>query len=429
MITKIEKSEENMVKIQVTVPASKFDEAVLKAYKKNAVKFNIPGFRKGKAPKHMIEKMYGKEVFFQDAENDLFEETYPQAIDENNIAPIDYPKIDVVQGGDGLDFVYTATVEVRPVVKLGEYKNVEVKKVVEAVTDESIQQELDSMREKNARIVNKEEDTLANGDIAVIDFEGFVDGVAFEGGKAENYELALGAGTFIPGFEEQLVGAKLNSEVDVNVTFPEEYQSEQLKGKPALFKVIVNAIKVKELPNLDDEFTKDVSEFDTLDELKADIRSRQEKNNEEKATKEMEDELVNKVVEVSEVKIPDIMVEREVDYMVKDLDNRLKYQSLDINKYIEILGTTIEALKNDFKEMALTRVKTNLVLEAVGEAEKLEVSKEELEKRAEEIAMRYGTKDMEKMKASILASQIDIIKEELVNNKVIDFLVKSSVIA
>lgn len=426
MNTKVERAEGNIVNLEITVAKEKFNEAIKKAYNKNVGKFNIPGFRKGKAPMSVIEKQYGEGAFYEEAIEIVCDETYPQAIDDNDISPVDYPHIDIVQVGKDVDFIYTAKVTVKPEVKLGQYKGVEVNKIEYPVSDEDVNSEIDAMREKNGRMVTKETGEVENGNIAVIDFEGFVDEVAFEGGKGENYELTIGSGTFIPGFEEQLIGAKVGEVKDVNVTFPEEYQAENLKGKPALFKVTIHEIKVKELPELDDEFAKDVSEFDTLAELKADVKAKQEESNNKKAAGEFENAVVSKVVEAAEIDIPEVMVDREVDYMVKDLDYRLKYQGMDINKYTEMMGITIDTIKNDFKEMARTRVKTNLVLEAVAKLENVTVEADAIEKRAEELAAMYGTKDTDKMKASILNSQSEIIKEELANNIVIDLLVKAS---
>lgn len=426
MNTKVERAEGNVVNLEINVPKEKFNEAIKKAYKKNVGKFNIPGFRKGKAPMTIIEKQYGEGVFYEDAIEMVCDETYPEAIKENEISPVDYPSIDVVQIGKDVDFIYTAKVTVKPEVKLGQYKEVEVNKVEYSVTDDDVNAELNSMREKNARIITAQDGAIQNGNIAVIDFEGFIDNTPFEGGKGENYELTIGSGTFIPGFEEQLIGAKAGESKDINVSFPEDYHVEDLKGKPAVFKTTVKEIKVKELPELDDELAKDVSEFDTLDELKADIRAKQEENNNLRAKREFENQVVTKAVEASEVEIPEVMVDREVDYMVKDLDNRLKYQGMDIQKYTEMMGVTIDAIKKDFKEMAKTRVKTNLVLEEIAKAENITASDEDVDKRAEELAAMYGTKDTQKMKESILNTQTEIIKEELVNNMVIDFLVSSS---
>lgn len=426
MNTNVEKLEKNVVKLEVTVPVEKFKEAVNKSYKKNASRFNIPGFRKGKAPKHIIEKYYGDSVFFEDAINFACDETYPEAIKENDIAAVDYPELDITQIGNDKDFIYTAKVTVKPEVVLGEYKGIETKKAEVKVDDEEIQAHIDSLREKNARIVEKEDGSVENGDIAVIDFEGFIDGVPFEGGKGENYELSIGSGTFIPGFEEQLVGTKANDEVEVSVKFPEDYHAEELKGKEAIFKVKVNGIKSKELPAADDEFAKDVSEFDTLEELKADAVKKHEESKKAKAQKDMEDDIINKIIEKSEMEIPPVMIDREVDYMVKDLDYRLRYQGLTVDKYVELMGITIDAVKNDFRGIAETKVKTNLVLEAIAKKENIKAEESEVEAKAEELASRYGTKDIEKVKKSILSSERAIIEEELVNNKVVELLVQNS---
>lgn len=426
MNTKVEKLENNIVKIEVTVSAETFKGAIKKAYTKNGNKFNVPGFRKGKTPMPIIEKYYGDSVFFEEAVNIICDETYPIAIEENDISPVDYPEIDVVQIGKDKELIYTASVAVKPEVTLGQYKGIEVKKNVYTVTEEDVLITLNSMAEKNARIVSKEDAILENGNIAVIDFEGSIDNVPFEGGKGDDYELTIGSGTFIPGFEEQLIGLKLNETKDVTVNFPEEYHSDELKGKPATFKVTIKEIKVKELPALDDEFVKDVSEFDTLDELKADITKKQEESNTDKAKKEFEDEILNKVAEASTVEIPQVMVEREIDYMLKDLDYRLQYQGISIDKYVELMGTTMEALRKDFNEPALNKVKMNLVLEAIAKAENLVATDEDVEKKAEEIATKYGSQDIEKMKAAILSTEKTVIKEEVVNAKVIELLENES---
>jgi len=426
MNTKVERLENNKVKLEITVPSEKFNEAIEKAYKKNVSRFNVPGFRKGKAPKAIIEKYYGEGVFYEDAVNYILDETYPVAIKENNIEPVDRPTIDIVKIGKGEDFVYTAEVVVKPEVKLGNYKGIEVKKIEYPVTDADVDAELNALREKSARLVTKEEGTVENGDIAVIDFEGFVDGVAFPGGKADNYNLTIGSGTFIPGFEEQLVGAKVGETVDVNVTFPEDYHAEELKGKPALFKVTIKEIKVKLLPELDDEFASEVSEFNTLEELKNDIRAKLQKENEERAKRDLEEEVLTKAVEACEVEIPEVMIENEIDYMIKDLDYRLRYQGMDINSYMNMLGITMETLRNDFKEVAQRRVKINLVIEAIAKAENITATEEEVQNRAEEIAKMYAKDDVEKMKQAILMTERYMIEEEIVNNKVVEFLVNNS---
>jgi trigger factor len=426
MSVKVEKLERNTVKLEITVPAEKFQEGLKKSYNKNKVNFNIPGFRKGKAPMPVIEKYYGEGVFYEDAINFVCDDTYPKAIEENNIEPVDYPEIDIVQMGKNIEFVYTAIVTVKPEVTLGQYKDIEAKKVEYAVSEEEIENQLKAMREKNSRVINKEEGSVENGDIAVIDFEGFLDGVAFEGGKGENHNLTIGSGTFIPGFEEQLVGVKLGDSVEINVTFPEDYHAEELKGKEVTFKVKVNEIRYKEIPELDDEFVKEVSEFDTVEELKNDLTRKQEESNKARAKKDYEDEVIKKVVEGVELEIPEAMVNREIDFMVKDLDARLRYQGLTVDKYMELMGITMDSIRKDFNDIAANRVKTNLVLEAIAKTENIGITDEEMAERAEELAKSYGVKDVEKIKEAILKSEKSIIEEELVNNKVIENLVKWS---
>jgi trigger factor len=411
MNIKLEKLEKNTVKLEITVSAEKFQEGLKKSYNKNKGKFSIPGFRKGKAPMPVIEKYYGEGAFYEDAINYVCDATYP---------------IDIVQMGKDIDFVYTATVTVKPEVSLGQYKDIEAKKVEYNVSEEEIENQLKAMRERNSRVINREEGSIENGDIAVIDFEGFVDGVAFEGGKGEKHNLTIGSGSFIPGFEDQLVGAKIGDLVDVNVTFPEDYHAEELKGKEATFKVKVNEIKYKEIPELDDEFVKEVSEFDTVEELKNDLRKKQEESNKLRAKKDFEDEVIKKVVDGVELDIPEAMINREIDFMVKDLDARLRYQGLTVDKYMELMGITIDTIRKDFSDVAANRVKTNLVLEAIAKAENVVVTEEEIVEKVDEIAKSYGVKDVEKMKAAILKSEKAIIEEELVNNKVIENLVKWS---
>lgn len=425
MNIKAEKIEANLIKLEVTVPAEDFLSAMQKSYRKNMSKFNVPGFRKGKVPMTIVEKMYGPEVLFEDAAYIIYEDTYPKAIEEQNIDPVDYPKLDIVQIEKGKEFIYTAEVTVKPEVKLGEYKGLEVEKVEYPVSDEDVENQLNSMRERNSRIIDKT-GAVESGDIAVIDFEGFVDGVAFDGGKGTDYELTIGSNTFIPGFEDQLIGKNAGEETEVNVTFPEDYQSEELKGKPAMFKVTVKAVKTKELPALDDEFAKDVSEFDTLEELKQDEKKKLETANAEKAKKEYEDKVVEKAIEACEIEIPQVMIDREADYMIRDIDSRLQYQGLNVEKYAQILGTTVDEMKKQFSEPAAKNVRRSLVLEAIAKSEGVEASDEEIEAKAEEIAKQYKPDDVEKIKNQIITSQKDIIREELVNNKVIELLVSSA---
>ena len=334
MSIKIEKTEnKNELKIQFKIDAKIFEDGIKKVYFKNAKYFNIPGFRKGKAPMNIVEKFYGKEIFYEDAFNEVVPEIYDEELKKNKIEAVSRPEIDITQMEKGKDLEFTATVQTKPDIKLGKYKGIEIKKVEYNVEDKDIDAELKQMAERNSRLVNVTKRAVKKGDIAVIDFVGSVDGVEFEGGKAENHELEIGSNTFIPGFEDQVVGMKIEEEKDINVTFPEEYFSKDLAGQPAVFKVKVNEIKVKELPKLDDEFAKDVSEFDTLDELKADIKAKKEHENEHKAEHETEDAAVKAVCDASKVEIPSGMVELELDNMVQDMDRRLSYQGFNLEQY------------------------------------------------------------------------------------------------
>lgn len=426
MSVKVEKLEGNIVKLEVTVSAEKFDEALNKSYKKNVKRFNVPGFRKGKVPMPIIIKQYGEGVLYDDAINFACEDSYPNAIEENKIDVVDYPSIDVVSIGKGQELVYTATVTVKPEVKLGDYKGLEIEKVTYDVSDSDVDAEINSMREKASRVIVKEDAAIEDGDIATIDFEGFVGDEAFEGGKGEDFELTIGSGTFIPGFEEQLIGSKIGDSKDINVVFPEDYRVETLAGKPAVFKVSVSNVKVKEIPELDDEFVKDVSEFDTVAELESDVRKKLGEANLEKAEKEYEDSVIKKVVELAEVDIPEVMIEKEIDFMVRDLETKLKYQGLDIAKYLELLGMTMDKLRSDYQAISVDRVKTSLVISEIAKRENVEVTEDEINAKAEEIAKRYGNEDLEKMKDIILTAEKGNIKDEISNNKVIDLIVNSS---
>lgn len=425
MDVRVEKVDVNEVKLEITVPAKEFDKGIEKAYRKNVGKFNVPGFRKGKAPKAIIEQMYGIEVFYEDAVNFVIDETYPKAVEESNITPVDRPEVDITDLGHGKDLVYTAKVTVKPEVEIGEYKGIEAEKQEYPVIDEDVDKQLEQLRQKNARIITKEEGVVETGNTAVIDFEGFVDGVPFEGGKGTNYSLEIGSGTFIEGFEEQLVGKGTGEEVDVNVTFPGDYKAEQLAGKPAVFKVKINEIKYKELLALDDEFAKDVSEFETLDELKADIRKKIQESNELKAKRQFEDSVVKKVVDNAKVEIPGVMVDRELNYMMDDLRYRLSYQGLTLEQYAEFLNSSIEKMKEDNRDAALNKVKTQLVLEEIGKKESIDANDEEIEAEVEKAAKQYN-QDLEKFKKSIGERERNIIKGDIITNKTIDFLIVNS---
>lgn len=429
MNVKMEKVETNVVKLEVVVEAAKFNEAIKKSYNKNAKKFNVQGFRKGKAPMNLIKKYYGVEALYEDAINFCCDSTYPMALDENKISPVDYPKIDIVQIEEGKDFIYTATVVVKPEVELGTYKGVEVEKIEYPVNVEEVEKQLKSMQEKNARVEVKTEGTVENENIAIIDFKGFIDGVAFEGGEGKDFSLEIGSGTFIDNFEQQLVGSKVGDEKEVKVTFPENYGREDLNGKEALFEVKVNEIKVKELPALDDEFAKEVSEFDTLEDFKADIEKNMKESNELRATRELEEAVLTAVSENAKVEIPEAMIVNETNQMIKDLEMRLKYQGLDLETYYAYTNNTEEKMKEFMKEGAEKKVKTDLVLEAVIKDENLEATEEEMKVKALEIAKQYGDKDVEKMADLLVESQGSLIKQDVVREKAIKLLVESAKIA
>jgi len=393
MSMKIEKTEKNNeVKLSFEVEAEKFEEAIQKVYEKSAKYFNIPGFRKGKAPYKIIEKQYGAQIFYEDAFNEVAAEVYEKELTEAGIEAVSRPEIDITQMEKGKDLIFTAIVQTKPEVKLGKYKGIELKKIEYTVEDKDIDHELSHMQERNARLVNVEDRAVETNDTTVIDFEGFVDGVAFEGGKAENHELVIGSNTFIPGFEDQIIGMKIDEEKDINVTFPEEYFSKELAGKPAVFKVKLHEIKKKELPELDDEFAKDVSEFDTMAELRASIKEKIEEENKNKAKYETEEEAIKTVCENVELEIPTGMIETETDNMVKDIEQRLAYQGLGLAQYLQMMNKTEADMRKEFEEQATRQVKTKLVLEAIVNAEKIEVSDDEVKAKLEEMAETYGRK-------------------------------------
>jgi trigger factor len=426
MSVKFEKVETNVVKLEVTVESSKFNEALKKAYAKNAKKFNIPGFRKGKAPMSVIKKFYGEGVFFEDAVNICIEESYPAALDEHKVNPVDYPQIDVVDMGEGKELVYTATVAVVPEVKLGDYKGVEVKAVEYPVTDEEVLKEITEVQSKNARVEVKAEGTVENGDIAVIDFKGYIDGVAFEGGEGTDFSLEIGSGSFIDNFEEQLIGLAKDESKNVSVNFPENYGKEDLNGKPAVFEVTVKEIKAKELPALDDEFAKEVSEFDTLEEYKTDIRTKLVASNEAKAKREFEEAVIDTVCGNVEIEIPQAMVKKEIDNMLKDLEMRLKYQGLDLTTYYQYTNSSEEQMREYMKENAEKKVKTELVIAEVAKVEEVTATEEEIKERAIEVAKQYGGEDLEKTVELLMQAQGEYLKLDVVNEKVVKLLVDNS---
>lgn len=428
MNTKIERVENNVVKLEITVEKEKFNEAIKKAYKKNVKRFNVPGFRKGKAPMNIITRYYGEGVFYEDAINTCCEEAYPKAVEEHNLQPVDYPKIDIIEVGSGKDFVFTAEVVTRPEVKLENYKGVEAKKNTYEVTDEDVEKQVNAILEKNARIITKEEGAaVQKNDIAIIDFKGFVDGKPFEGGEATDYSLEIGTGTFIDNFEDQLVGLKVGEEKEVNVNFPEQYGREELNGKPAKFEVKIKEIKVKELPALDDEFAKEVSEFDTVDELKADLKKKLEEANKNREKVEYEEAVIEEVCNRAEVEIPEVMIEKEIDMMLKDLEMRLGYQGLDLASYYQYTNSSEAKVREYMKETAEKKVKTELVLEKIVKDEKIEATEEEVKERAKEMAQQYGGgQDADKLVEAIVESQREVLAKQLANEKAIDFLVENS---
>lgn len=418
MSIKVEKTEKNNeLKLTFTIEAAKFDEGMKKVYAKTAKYFNVPGFRKGKAPMNIIERQYGSEIFYEDTFNEIVPEVYDEELKANNIEAVSRPDIDVTQIGKGQDLIFTAVVQIKPEVKLGKYKGIQLKKIEYNVTDEDIDHEIGHMAEKNSRLVTIEDRAVEEKDIAVIDFEGFVDNVAFEGGKAENHELEIGSKTFIPGFEEQIIGMKAGEERDINVKFPEEYFSKDLAGKDAVFKVKLHEIKRKELPEIDDEFAKDVSEFDTIKELKASIKEKLEEENKSRAKYETEDEAIKTVCDSVEIEIPSGMIETEIDNMLKDVEARLSYQGLKLDQYLHMMNKTEEDFRKEYEEQAQKSVKSRLVLEAIVKDAEIEVSDEELNEKIKEMATNYGKKEEELM-------QNENLKEYLSNNMKIEKAIK-----
>lgn len=424
MSVKVEKTDKtNEVKLEFTVEATKFEEAIQTVYKKSAKYFKIPGFRNGKAPFKMVEKVYGIQIFYEDAFNEVAPLAYEEGLKEAGIEVVSKPEIDITQIEAGKDLIFTAIVQTKPEVTLGKYKGIEIKKHEYTVSDEDVEHELGHMAEKNARLVAVEDRAVENGDITVIDFEGFVDGKAFEGGKAENHELTIGSNTFIPGFEEQIIGMKIDEEKDINVKFPEEYFSKDLAGKDAIFKIKLHEIKKKEMPEINDELAKDISEFDTIDELKASIRERKEKDNESKAKYETEEDAIEAVCKNATVEIPSGMIETEIDNMEKDIETRLSYQGMKLDDYLQMIGKTKESFREEYKEQAEKQVKSRLVLEAITKDAKIEVSDEDINTKILEMAKAYGQKEEDVKNNEQL---INYVRESLKTEKTIEFIVANA---
>ncbi len=426
MSLQVEKLEKNMAKLTVEVSAEDFEKAIEKVYQKQKKQISIPGFRKGKVPRVMVEKMYGKEVFYEDAANDLIPDAYDNALDECEEDIVSSPKIEVTQIEAGKPFVFTATVALKPEVKLGEYKGIKIEKIEREVTEEEILAEINRERNKNARNITIEDRPVKDGDMTVIDFEGFVDGEAFEGGKGENYPLTIGSGAFIPGFEEQLVGAEIGKEVEVKVTFPEDYQAEELQGKEAVFKCTVHEIKEKELPELDDEFASEVSEFDTLEEYKEDVK----KNLTEKKVKDAETARENAAVEAavkaSEIEIPEAMLETQQRQMVDEFSQRITMQGMSMEQYMQFTGATYEKLIEQVKPQAEERIRARLVLEAIAKSENIVATEEDYEKEMKTMAEVYQM-EIDKVKELMGEREKKNIMLDLAVRKAADFVAENAI--
>lgn len=423
MSVKVEKTDKkNELKLEFKIEAEKFDEAMKKVYTKTAKYFNVPGFRKGKAPMHMVEKMYGTEIFYEDTFNELVPGIFEEELKNNNIEAVSRPDIDIKQIGKGQELIFTAVIQTKPEVKLGKYKGIEIKKIEYNVSDEDINHELKHMQEKNARLVSVER-PVKDGDITVIDFEGSIDGVPFDGGKAENHELTIGSKQFIPGFEDQIIGMKLEEEKDIKVTFPEDYFSKDLAGKEATFKVKLHEIKEKELPKLDDDFAKDTSEFETLAELKKSIKEKLEEENKHRAKHETENAVIEAVADTVELDIPSGMIETEIDNMVKDVESRLSYQGLNLEQYLKIMGKTMEEFRKQYEEQAQKTVKIRLVLEAIQKDLAVKVEESEIKDKIKEMSEAYSRKPEELEQNEQFKNYIE---ENLKYEKTIDFLVENA---
>lgn len=427
MSLQVEKLEKNMAKLTIEVSAEELEKAIEGAYQKNKNKISVPGFRKGKVPRKMIENMYGKEIFYEDAANALIPDAYEKALEECEEEIVSSPKIEVVTIEAGSPFVFTAEVALKPEVKLGKYKGVKVDKAEVEVTDAEVDAEINKEREANARTLTIDNRPVKDGDETVIDFEGFVDGVAFEGGKGENYPLTIGSGAFIPGFEEKLIGAEIGKEVDVEVTFPEDYHAEDLKGKPAVFKCTVKEIKEKELPALDDEFASEVSEFDTLAEYKEDVKKKLAEKKEKDAKNAKEDAVIEAIIQDSEMEIPEAMIETQQRQMLDDFAQRIQMQGLSMEQYMQFTGLTPQAMLEQIKPQALRRIQSRLVLEAVVAAENIVASEEDYQKEAERMAEVYQM-EVDKIKEMLEenASAKDQLMKDLAITKAVEFVVENA---
>ena len=426
MSLQVENLEKNMAKLTIEVSADDLEKALQSAYMKQKNKISLPGFRKGKVPRQMIEKMYGAEIFYDDAANALIPKAYADAYDECELEIVSRPEIDVVQIEKGKPFIFTAEVATKPEVTLGEYKGLEVDKISTRVTQKEVDAKVQEEAEKNARTITVEDRPVQDGDEVILDFEGFVDGVAFEGGKGENYPLTIGSGSFIPGFEEQLVGAEAEKEVEVNVTFPEDYHAEDLKGKAAVFKCTIHEIKAKELPEIDDEFAAEVSEFDTLEEYKADIKAKIKEQKASEGKTKQEDQVVEQAVKNAEYEIPKAMIETQALQMVEDFGQRIQSQGLTMEQYFQFTGMTADKMLEEMRPQAIKRIETRLVLEAIAKAENIEISDEKLDEELAKMAEAYKM-EVDKLKEFMSDNEKKQMKEDMAVQEAVTFLVENAV--
>jgi trigger factor len=421
-----EKAEKNTVNLQIEVDAQEFEKAMAKSYIKNKGHFTIPGFRKGKAPRKLIERYYGEAIFYEDAFSEIFPDAYSKAVEETGIKPVDQPELDIQQIGSGQNLIFTASVTVKPEVKLGQYKGIEIEKVEYNVTDEDVEAAIKNMQERNARWIDVEDRSIKEGDLVTLDFSGSIDGVPFDGGSAENYSLEIGSGSFIPGFEEQLIGLNKEEEKDIVVTFPEDYNAEELKGKEAVFEVKIHEIKEKELPHLDDEFAKDVSEFDTLDEYRVHVKETMDEESKRQARSVMENQLIAEIADAVELDIPEVMIERQIDNMLMDFELNLYYRGLNLQRYLELMDTSMEDFRAQYRDQAYTTVKSLLVMEEIGHQENIEATEEEVEQELNDIAKARQT-NVDQVRKQY-AGNMDGVKDGIVMKKTIDFLMDNAIL-
>ena len=426
MSLQVENLEKNMAKLTIEVPASEFEKALQSAYNKQKKSISVPGFRKGKVPRQMVEKMYGPEIFYEDAANELIPTAYEEELKNCDLEIVSRPTVDIVQIKKGENFIFTAEVAVKPEVTLGEYKGMEVDKTSTRVTQKEVEAKIKEEAEKNARTVTVEGRPVQDGDEVILDFEGFVDGEAFEGGKGENYPLTIGSGSFIPGFEEQLVGAEAEKEVEVKVTFPEEYHAEELKGKDAVFKCTIHEIKEKQIPEIDDEFAAEVSEFDTLDEYKADVKAKIKEQKENEGKQKKEDQAVEKAVANASMEIPEAMIDEQVRQMVNEFAQNMQYQGISFEQYCQITGMTLEKIQEETRPQAVKRIETRLVLEAIAKAENIEVTEERLDEEIKKMAESYNM-EADKLKELMGEEEKKQMMEDIAVQDAVTFLVENAV--